>query len=45
MEMLDECKKLPKDPTKGFVVVRGGHLVYKIIRLEGRRFRMREKVP
>jgi hypothetical protein len=44
LQMLDECKKVPKDPTKGFVVVRGGHLVAKVITMEGRKIRIREKV-
>ena len=42
--MLDECKKLTKDTNKGFVVVKGGALVLKIISIEGRKFRIREKV-
>ena len=43
-EMLDECKKLNKDTNKGFVVVKGAALVLKIINIEGRKFRIREKV-
>jgi hypothetical protein len=42
--MIDECKKNSKDSSKAFIVVRGSMLVYKIITLEGRRFRIKEKV-
>lgn len=41
--MLDECKKTTKE-SRGFVVVRGSQLVYKIIILEGRKVNYREKV-
>jgi hypothetical protein len=42
--MIDECKKNSKNSSKAFIVVRGSMLVYKIITLEGRRFRIKEKV-
>jgi hypothetical protein len=43
-EALEECKKNSKEQKKGFVVVRGSAIVNKIIALEGRKFRIKEKV-
>ncbi|CAD8111166.1 unnamed protein product [Paramecium sonneborni] len=40
---IEECKKVQKQPTKGYVVVTGADKVQKLLILEGRKFRLQEK--
>ncbi|CAD8177184.1 unnamed protein product [Paramecium octaurelia] len=40
---IEECKKVQKQATKGYVVVTGADKVQKLLILEGRKFRLQEK--
>ncbi|CAD8169113.1 unnamed protein product [Paramecium pentaurelia] len=40
---IEECKKVQKQATKGYVVVSGADKVQKLLILEGRKFRLKEK--
>jgi hypothetical protein len=42
-ELIVESKKTKKDPSKGYIAVHGAALVNKILILEGRSFRIRDK--
>lgn len=39
---IEECKKVQKDPSKGYVVVSSVEIAKKLLLLEGRRFRIRD---
>lgn len=43
-EQIEESKKVQKDASKGYVVVTGVDAAQKLLILEGRKFRIREKV-
>ncbi|CAD8099806.1 unnamed protein product [Paramecium sonneborni] len=40
---IEECKKVQKQATKGYVVVTGADKVQKLLILEGRKFRLQDK--